>query len=120
VVVTGAAGFIGSHVSGALSAAGHEVLAVDAPERSLAPEVARRTWAELAAMPGVTAAEADLAVDDLDALAAAGVVVHLAGRPGVRDSGHARRAVARDNVRATARLLAACRRRPATMRPKVV
>ncbi|HLV72308.1 MAG TPA: NAD-dependent epimerase/dehydratase family protein [Vulgatibacteraceae bacterium] len=120
VVVTGAAGFIGSHVSGALSAAGHEVLAVDAPERSLAPEVARRTWAELAAMPGVTAAEADLAVDDLDALAAADVVVHLAGRPGVRDSWHARRAVARDNVRATARLLAACRRRPATMRPKVV
>ncbi len=120
VVVTGAAGFIGSHVSGALSAAGHEVLAVDAPERSLAPEVARRTWAELAAMPGVTAAEADLAADDLDALAAADVVVHLAGRPGVRDSWHARRAVARDNVRATARLLAACRRRPATMRPKVV
>jgi len=38
----------------------------------------------------------------------------------VRDSWGARRAVARDNVRAAARLLAACLRRPARMRPKVV
>ncbi|HEY8482152.1 MAG TPA: NAD-dependent epimerase/dehydratase family protein [Spirillospora sp.] len=120
VVVTGAAGFIGGHVTEALSSAGHEVLAVDAPERSLAPDVAQRTWADLAARPGVAAAEIDLAVDDLDALAVADVVIHLAGRPGVRDSWGAERAVERDNVRATERLLAACLRRPAAMRPKVV
>ncbi|WP_243723123.1 NAD-dependent epimerase/dehydratase family protein [Actinomadura sp. 7K507] len=120
VVVTGAAGFVGGHVVDALSAAGHEVLAVDAPERSLAPEVARRRWADLAARAGVAAAEVDLAVDDLDAVAAADVVVHLAGRPGVRDSWGAERAIRRDNVRATERLLAACMRRPATLRPKVV
>ncbi|MGH3242821.1 MAG: NAD-dependent epimerase/dehydratase family protein, partial [Spirillospora sp.] len=64
VVVTGAAGFIGSHVVEAFSAAGHEVLAVDAPERSLTPDVARRTWAGVAVLPGVVAAEADLAVHD--------------------------------------------------------
>ncbi|MCP9953328.1 NAD-dependent epimerase/dehydratase family protein [Actinomadura madurae] len=121
VVVTGAAGFIGSHVAEALSGAGHEVLAVDAPERSLAPEVARRTWARVAAGPGVVAAEIDLAVDALDGVAAADVVVHLAGRPGVRDSWGPGRAVAeRDNVRATRRLLEACLRRPAGLRPKVV
>ncbi|TDC83175.1 NAD-dependent epimerase/dehydratase family protein [Actinomadura sp. 7K507] len=120
MVVTGAAGFVGGHVVDALSAAGHEVLAVDAPERSLAPEVARRRWADLAARAGVAAAEVDLAVDDLDAVAAADVVVHLAGRPGVRDSWGAERAIRRDNVRATERLLAACMRRPATLRPKVV
>ena len=119
VVVTGAAGFIGSHVVDACSQAGHEVLAVDAPARSLAPEVARRTWSEVAARPGVAAAEIDLAVDALDAVAAADVVVHLAGRPGVRDSWGPGRAVAeRDNVTATRRLLAACVRAP--RRPKVV
>ncbi|GAA0548064.1 NAD-dependent epimerase/dehydratase family protein [Actinomadura livida] len=120
VVVTGAAGFVGSHVADAFAVAGHEVLAVDAPGRSLTPDLARRTWADLAARPGVVAAELDLAVDELGPVAAADVVVHLAGRPGVRDSWGARRAVERDNVRATARLLAACMRRPAALRPKVV
>ncbi|WP_067640078.1 NAD-dependent epimerase/dehydratase family protein [Actinomadura latina] len=119
VVVTGAAGFIGSHVVDALSGAGHEVLAVDAPSRSLAPDVARRTWAEVAARPGVVTADIDLAVDGLEAVAAADVVVHLAGRPGVRDSWGPGRAVAeRDNVTATRRLLAACVQ--ARRRPKVV
>jgi NAD(P)-dependent dehydrogenase (short-subunit alcohol dehydrogenase family) len=37
VVVTGAAGFIGSHVAQAMARAGHEVLAVDALHRSTAP-----------------------------------------------------------------------------------
>ncbi|TDD79564.1 NAD-dependent epimerase/dehydratase family protein [Actinomadura darangshiensis] len=121
MVITGAAGFIGSHVADALSGAGHEVLAVDAPGRSLAPDVAWRTWAEVSAGPGVSVAEVDLAVDDLDAVAAADVVLHLAGRPGVRDSWGAGRAIAeRDNVRATRRLLAACLGRPAGRRPKVV
>ncbi|MEU8122074.1 NAD-dependent epimerase/dehydratase family protein [Spirillospora sp. NPDC049024] len=121
VVVTGAAGFIGSHAVDAFSGAGHEVLAVDAPERSLSPAVARRTWAKVAAGPGVVAAELDLAVDDLDAVAAADVVVHLAGRPGVRDSwGPGKAVVERDNVAATRRLLAACARRPPRLRPKVV
>ncbi|MDL4820387.1 NAD-dependent epimerase/dehydratase family protein [Actinomadura opuntiae] len=121
VVVTGAAGFIGSQVTGALSGAGHEVLAVDAPRRSPTPVLARRTWDEVAARPGVTAVETDLAVDDLDPVAAADVVIHLAGRPGVRSSwGGGRAAAERDNVLATARLLAACARRPARLRPRVV
>ncbi|KAB2364557.1 NAD-dependent epimerase/dehydratase family protein [Actinomadura montaniterrae] len=120
-MVTGAAGFIGSHVTDALSGAGHEVLAVDAPGRSPTPDLARRAWAEVAARPGVTALERDLAVDDLDAVAAADVVVHLAGRPGVRSSwGGGRAAAERDNVLATARLLEACARRPARLRPRVV
>lgn len=121
VVVTGAAGFIGSHVVEELSGAGHEVLAVDAPDRSLAPAAARRTWAETAARPGVAAAELDLAADGLDAVAAADVVVHLAGRPGVRCSwGEGRTAAWRDNVVATRRLLAACADRRAGLRPKVI
>ncbi|MEU5882751.1 NAD-dependent epimerase/dehydratase family protein [Spirillospora sp. NPDC047279] len=117
VVVTGAAGFIGSHVAEALAGAGHEVLAVDAPARSLAPEAARRRWAGLAEVPGVTPIETDLAEDDLAKLGEADTVVHLAGRPGIRSSWGAGRAVVRrDNVLATRRLLAACAER----RPRVV
>ncbi|WP_308166392.1 NAD-dependent epimerase/dehydratase family protein [Actinomadura sp. NEAU-AAG7] len=112
VVVTGAAGFVGSHVAEAFADAGHEVLAVDALARSPAPELARRTWEQVTARPGVTGLEVDLAADGLDAVAAADVVVHLAGRPGVRSSWGAGRAAAeRDNVLATGRLLAACMER---------
>ncbi|QXJ26768.1 NAD-dependent epimerase/dehydratase family protein [Actinomadura graeca] len=120
-MVTGAAGFVGSHVADAFALAGHEVVAVDAPARSLAPDVARRTFDEVAARPGVRAVPADLAMDDLSAVAAADVVVHLAGRPGVRSSWGAGRAAAeRDNVLATRRLLAACAARPARLRPLVI
>ncbi|GIJ55713.1 NAD-dependent epimerase/dehydratase family protein [Virgisporangium aurantiacum] len=87
VVVTGAAGFIGSHVAEAMAAAGHEVVAVDRPGR---------------APIGV-----DLAEEEPPGLAGADVVVHLAGRPGVRSSwGDA--ATHRDNVETTRRLLDAC------------
>ncbi|WP_242900624.1 NAD-dependent epimerase/dehydratase family protein [Actinomadura terrae] len=119
VVVTGAAGFVGSHVAEAFADAGHEVLAVDALVRSPAPDLARRTWEQVTARPGVTGLEADLAADGLERLAAADVVVHLAGRPGVRSSWGAGRAAAeRDNVLATGRLLAACANRRA--RPLVI
>jgi nucleoside-diphosphate-sugar epimerase len=118
-VVTGAAGFVGSHVAEAMAHAGHEVLAVDAPERSSSPAAARANWAALAARPGIVRVEADLAVRDLTPLADTDVVVHLAGRPGVRSSwGAGRAAVVRDNVTATRRLLAACAARAAP--PRVV
>ncbi|MFC9976284.1 NAD-dependent epimerase/dehydratase family protein [Spirillospora sp. NPDC127200] len=115
IVVTGAAGFLGSHVVDALAEAGHEVLAADAPARSLNPAASRRNWAGLAGR--AARLETDLAVDDLGPLAAADAVVHLAGRPGVRTSWGAGRAPSeRDNVVATRRLLQAC----AARRPRVI
>jgi nucleoside-diphosphate-sugar epimerase len=109
VVVTGAAGFVGSHVAEAMARAGHAVLAVDALARSASPDAARANWATLAECPGIERAETDLARDDLTGLAGADVVVHLAGRPGVRSSwGPGRADAERDNVTATRRLLAAC------------
>lgn len=114
VVVTGAAGFIGSHVAETAAREGHEVVAVDAPSRSLSPTTARETWATLRARQGITLVEADLAAAPAevlgDVLTGAGAVVHLAGRPGVRTSwGPGEGAVRRDNVLATRRLLAAAR-----------
>ncbi|WP_089296644.1 NAD-dependent epimerase/dehydratase family protein [Actinoplanes regularis] len=120
VVVTGAAGFIGSHLVQTLIAAGHDVLAVDAVERAAAPEAAAANSAELS-HAGVTVTECDLATDDLAPLAEADAILHLAGRPGVRTSwGRGRAAAHRDNVTTTERLLAACAARPARHRPRFV
>jgi nucleoside-diphosphate-sugar epimerase len=119
VVVTGAAGFVGSHVVEAMAHAGHEVVALDALERSASPAAARANWSMLAGRAGITRTACDLVTDDLDPLAEADVVVHLAGRPGVRSSwGVGRADTERDNVRATGRLLAACEAPVA--RPRVV
>ncbi len=83
--MTGAAGFIGSHVAEALAAAGHEVVAV-----------------ERGGPDPVDPAEADPpGLDGADA------VVHLAGRPGVRSSWNDP-ATWRDNVETTRRLVKAC------------
>jgi UDP-glucuronate 4-epimerase len=96
-VVTGAAGFIGSHLSEALAAAGHEVSGVDCftdyydPARK--EENAR----------GLDVARLDLAEEDLD-LTGAGGVFHLAGQPGVRSFGPVFVDYVRRNVLATQRL----------------
>ncbi|HEY6180526.1 MAG TPA: NAD-dependent epimerase/dehydratase family protein [Kofleriaceae bacterium] len=90
VVVTGAAGFIGSHTCERLVAAGHRVTGIDAFDDYLYPgEVKRATAAELAGLPGFRLVEADIC----DRAAVAGVidsgvdvVCHLAALAGVRPS----------------------------------
>src|SRR5262249_42544750 len=90
VVVTGAAGFIGSHTCERLIAAGHRVTGIDAFDAYLYPaEVKRATAAELARLPGLRLVEADIC--DHAAIAAAiddtvDVVCHLAALAGVRPS----------------------------------
>jgi len=90
VVVTGAAGFIGSHTCERLIAAGHRVTGIDAFDDYLYPaQVKRATAAELAALPGFRLVEADIC--DRDAVAAVidggvDVVCHLAALAGVRPS----------------------------------
>ncbi len=80
-VVTGAAGFIGSHLRDALEASGHDVVAVDSLTDYYEP--ARK----VENLGGRDLVEADLAETDLVALLD-GVdgVYHLAGQPGVRAS----------------------------------
>jgi UDP-glucuronate 4-epimerase len=80
-VVTGAAGFIGSHLAEALLAAGHDVVGVDAFTDYYDPARKR----ENASRVGVV--EGDLLDLDLEALLdGADGVFHLAGQPGVRAS----------------------------------
>ncbi|MFE7120925.1 NAD-dependent epimerase/dehydratase family protein [Streptomyces sp. NPDC057654] len=116
-VVTGAAGFIGSHLVPALARQGRPVTAVD------------RTWTRTRLYPdgpadlanladpadpepsGVRHVAGDLATMDLAPLLnGAETVFHLAARPGVRSSWDDFPACLRDNVQVTERLLAACHR----------
>jgi nucleoside-diphosphate-sugar epimerase len=78
-VVTGAAGFIGSHLTEALLAGGHEVAAVD----SFTDYYDTSQKEENAATFDVS--RIDLAEDELDLDGVDGVF-HLAGQPGVRSS----------------------------------
>jgi UDP-glucuronate 4-epimerase len=90
VVVTGAAGFIGSHTCERLVAAGHRVTGIDSFDSYLYPAAIKRaTAAELAGLAGFRLVEADIC--DRDAIAAAidpsvDVVCHLAALAGVRPS----------------------------------
>ena len=90
VVVTGAAGFIGSHTCERLVAAGHRVTGIDAFDSYLYPaEIKRATAAELAALPAFRLVEADICdraamADVIDG--GVDVVCHLAALAGVRPS----------------------------------
>src|SRR6476469_413083 len=85
VVVTGAAGFIGSHVCERLLDRGDQVLGVDAMTDFYSPELKRRNCAALFARSRFDLLTRDLNAPDLAAvLADADGVCHLAGAPGVR------------------------------------
>ncbi len=101
-VVTGAAGFVGSHLAEALAAAGHDVVGVDCftdyYEVALKEENARALEAR-----GVPVRQLDLAEDELELDGFDGVF-HLAAQPGVRSFGSTFAVYLRQNVLATQRL----------------
>jgi UDP-glucuronate 4-epimerase len=86
VVVTGAAGFVGSHLCDELVARGHEVVGIDGFTRFYARGLKEQNVAALRRVPAFTLLERNLLDRPglADALAGADVVCHLAGRPGVR------------------------------------
>jgi nucleoside-diphosphate-sugar epimerase len=109
VVVTGAAGFIGSTLVDRLLDLGFEVVGVDR-RTPRADELVGRHLADALAEPRFTLVEADLAISDLDGIVAdADVVFHLAAVPGVRTSwGERFPDYVSANLVGTFRLLAAC------------
>jgi nucleoside-diphosphate-sugar epimerase len=111
-VVTGAAGFIGRHLSSGFLARGHDVVGVDSYTDYYDPARKRANAAWLAAHDGFTEVERDLVTDPIDdILDGADAVVHLAGQPGVRLSWADGFGTYVDrNVGASQRLLEAARR----------
>lgn len=106
-LVTGCAGFVGSHLTEALLAQQHDVLGVDWMTPFYDRQLKRQNLASALAHPRFQFLEADLATYALrPLLQSCDVVFHLAGQPGVRDSWGAQfDAYARNNVLATERLL---------------
>jgi UDP-glucuronate 4-epimerase len=113
-LVTGAAGFVGSHLAERLVGLGHDVVGVDCFSPYYDPAIKRRNVAALGEHPGFHLVEANLAETDL-APVVDGVdwVFHLAGQPGVRGSWGGQFAeYVHHNVHATQRLLEALRAHP--------
>lgn len=109
-LVTGAAGFVGSHLTQRLCADGHEVIGLDS-FTDYYDVALKRINAANAVRAGASFVEGDINEIDLErTLHNVDVVFHLAGQPGVRSSwGREFSAYTQCNIAATQRLLEASR-----------
>lgn len=114
VVVTGAAGFIGSHLCERLLGKGYAVVGVDSFTDYYDPARKRLHLSAVAGKKGFTLVEADLAGCDIGKLIdGARCVFHLAAQAGVRQSwGSEFGRYLESNVLATQRILEALKGRP--------
>jgi nucleoside-diphosphate-sugar epimerase len=101
--VTGAAGFIGSHLAEALTSAGHDVVGLDCFTDYYDPALKEENAS------GLDVRRVDLAEDELDFSGLDGVF-HLAGQPGVRSFGDVFPLYLRRNVLASQRVFEAAAR----------
>lgn len=109
VAVTGAAGFIGSHLSEALLAFGHQVVGIDCFTDYYGRDLKRANLRSALAAPAFTFVEADLGTADIAALVSdVDVVVHEAAAPGLERGWDRFQEYLAHNLTATQRLAAAC------------
>ena len=111
ILVTGCAGFIGSHTTERLLRDGHTVRGVDCFTDNYDPALKRASLRDATANPGFELIEADLVSADPHALLQGiDAVLHLAGQPGVRDSWASGFEIyVQRNITATQRLLEAAK-----------
>jgi UDP-glucose 4-epimerase len=115
-LITGVAGFIGSHLAEKLLALGHQVVGIDKFLNNYPRDYKERNLAEFTGHANFSFIEADLLRMDLGALlGGVDYVFHLAAQPGVRSSWGAEFAqYSENNIMATQLLLEACK----SMRPQ--
>ena len=114
ILVTGGAGFIGSHVCEALLDDGRRVVALDNFDTFYDPALKRRNLASLSESMAFRVVEGDIRdgkmLDTLFASEGIGAVIHLAARAGVRPSIENPALYTSVNLDGTTELLEACRR----------
>jgi nucleoside-diphosphate-sugar epimerase len=111
IVVTGSAGFIGSTLSEALIAAGHEVVGLDAFIDYYPRPMKEANLAGLTESSAFRFGEVDLRTDDLDPwLDGADAIVHEAAMAGLMRSWSDLELYTSCNILATNRLIEACQR----------
>jgi UDP-glucose 4-epimerase len=114
IIVTGAAGFIGSHLVNILLQQGEEVIGIDEFNDYYDPLLKRKNIATFAKSPNFTLVEGDIKFLDLPKLFRdVEVIYHQAAQAGVRSSwGEGFRAYTERNINATQVLLEAAKDAP--------
>lgn len=108
ILITGAAGFIGSHLAEKLSSLGHDVVGIDAFKDYYSLDLKELNARDLEEK-GIKIHRLDLASDDLtQVLDGVEVVYHLAAQPGI-SSTTPFESYLNNNLVATQRLIEACR-----------
>lgn len=114
VLVTGAAGFLGSHLVERLTSEGHDVVGLDAFSTMYSADAKRRNLREVGERAGFRFVEGDIRDADLLERVFAehrpAAVYHLAAVPGVRTSIQDPLLYEDVNVRGTLNVLQACRK----------
>lgn len=108
ILVTGAAGFVGSRLTEMLAERGHEVVALDCFLPDLySAEIKRDRFARITALSGVTGIVSDLRTDDLSDIGQVDVVINEAAMPGLTKSWEDMRLYVDNNLHALDRVIRA-------------
>ena len=108
ILVTGAAGFVGSRLTETLASRGHDVVALDCFLPDLySAEIKQNRFRYVTSLPNVTGIVADLRKDELESIGHVDVVINEAAMPGLTKSWEDLKLYVDNNLHALDRLIRA-------------